>query len=422
MATPDVELHRGDGNMTRGVSEILEQVETLFREDRAGDAIAVLTAAQEGAPEDVLLNVKLADAYSRQGRLEDAIPLYRRSALQYADQGELAFAVALYKLMVPLGGPPQTEDGRPLLQELVQRYLRFQQNAPQETVEVSSSSLARIRLFRDFSEEELQEVIRGIVPQKINAGTVLFKQGDEGASLFIITKGVVQVTGTAPDGSRIDLARLGPGDFFGEWSFLTRENRRHAWAEAKTDVELLELPWKAVEEITLRHPRVQQMLDTFYRKRRLDTLVAQVFPALTGPERRKIAERLGGVTHYPAGAMIYQEGDPSESMSIIQQGTVEIFTQNLDGVEIPLAALGPGQYFGEGGALSGRPRMASVRARTDVAMYNISREDLVTSLVDRPEILDSLQGVGAVRAGDTLEKLEDSDDFGLGAGLEEETA
>lgn len=412
--------------MIRGTGEIIEQAEHLFRNDGAEKAIGFLTLETKSRPEDLVLQVRLADYFRRDGRTEQAIDLYSACAVQYAARGELPLAVALYKLVVPLL-PPQSDAAASLARELSRRYMERPQE-PEEEPDAHSAVLSRARPFRGLSEEELAAIIKGTVALRMPAGTILFQEGDEGASLNVVVKGVVRVTGTGADGGLVDLARLGPGDFFGEWSFLTGERRRHARVEAETEVELLELNWHEVEQIAQRHPRVREVLQSFYHKRRIDTLIAKVLPTLTVGERRRIAEHLTE-QRFPAGALIYREGDPSESMSLIAQGTVEVFTSNLDGSELSLATFEPGHYFGEGGALSGYPRTASVRAVTDTMLYQISREDLVTSLVEHPELLNSLAGVGAERIGDTLERLEGSDDFELDApaasaaeGLEEETA
>ena len=82
-----------------------------------------------------------------------------------------------------------------------------------------------------------------------------------------------------------------------------------------------------------------------------------------------------------------------------------MYTTDLDGVKVKLALLGPGQYFGEGAALSGAPRTASVKARTNVILRQIPRDALIETLVHYPDVLDTLQGVRAERLSDTLNRL-----------------
>jgi len=383
--------------------EVLEQAETMSRSGRLQEAIDLLTAAVAMDPTALLVQVRLADCLRRSGRSDEAFVLYRDAALGYADRGSLPFAVALYKLMTPLIPEldPGSDGGRPLLRELVQRLMRHREGLEPEEVPARTP----IPLLEDLAREELEDVIRNISPLRTAAGTLIFKEGDEGASLFILTKGTVRIFSVSREGQRVDLATLGPGEFFGEWSIISGEYRRHTWVEAETDVEMLELSGEMIDQVSHRHPQVRETLEAYYRRRRLDTLIARVFPALPAAERRKMAERLGDEVRYIRGTVIFREGDTTGFMSIIKQGTVEVYTTNFDGVKLTLALLGPGQYFGEGAALSGTPRTASIRARTDVIVHHISREDLVTSLARHPALLEGLQGVRAERVEETLEKL-----------------
>ncbi len=395
---------------------IVDRADAWFLDGRVDDAIELLKKAIEENGRRLLLRVRLADYLRRVGRLEEALAVYRECALAYAEKGALPFAVAIYKLVVPL---LKTMDGaeelaRSLLRDLVHRYQESRARADEagRPLEDADTLPPEIPLFGDMSREELEEVIKRLVPVQLRAGQSIFKEGDEGASMFIVTRGYVRVFSLGKDGERIRLAKLGPGDFFGEWSLITGDYRRHAWVETETNVELLELSESTLDEITKRHPRVKEVMAAYHRRRTIDTLLAKVFPSLSGIERRRLAEHLRE-ERYPRGAVIYREGDTSCYMSIIQHGTVEVYTHNLDGVKIPLALLGPGQYFGEGGALSGKPRVASVRARTDTLLHHVSREDLVTSLIDHPEILTSLQGIRLQRIGDTLERLDGSENLSM---------
>ena len=53
---------------------------------------------------------------------------------------------------------------------------------------------------------------------------------------------------------------------------------------------------------------------------------------------------------------------------------VEVVNDHPSGEEIFLASLGPGEYFGEVGLVHDRPRMATVRAITEVEMMTLDRE------------------------------------------------
>ncbi len=80
--------------------------------------------------------------------------------------------------------------------------------------------------------------------------------------------------------------------------------------------------------------------------------------------------------YFPAGDMVFNEGDPATDFYVIEQGEVEILKDtDGDGTLEIIAVLGPGDFFGEGALLEAtlRSRSASVRARTDLEVTIIGR-------------------------------------------------
>jgi len=110
--------------------------------------------------------------------------------------------------------------------------------------------LARLALFSDLTEEERELVASLLHERRYKKGEVIVSEGEEGTSLFLFKKGVVQVS------SQITLRRAGDEwleaeksivtydetkmPFFGEMSLLTG-SPRSATVKAMTDVELYEI-------------------------------------------------------------------------------------------------------------------------------------------------------------------------------------
>ena len=70
---------------------------------------------------------------------------------------------------------------------------------------------------------------------------------------------------------------------------------------------------------------------------------------------------------FPAGAVLFEEGQPGRDMYIIVSGEIEIRRQ-VGGSERVLAVLPAGEFFGEMAILNGRPRSATAVARTGVSV------------------------------------------------------
>lgn len=86
---------------------------------------------------------------------------------------------------------------------------------------------------------------------------------------------------------------------------------------------------------------------------------------------------------FKAGQFIFLEGDKSAHFYIIQDGTVEIFT-NSGKEYFKIAVLGPGESFGEFALLNNAPRSASARAISDVQVVKVSERGYQQMLNELP--------------------------------------
>jgi CRP-like cAMP-binding protein len=86
-------------------------------------------------------------------------------------------------------------------------------------------------------------------------GDTVFKDSEEGHSLYIIKKGEVKACKTAPDGELFTLTILKDGEIFGEMSFL--DERPHSAAMiAVSDVETYIIEKSDFDTIVDEHPRI----------------------------------------------------------------------------------------------------------------------------------------------------------------------
>jgi putative ABC transport system ATP-binding protein len=63
-----------------------------------------------------------------------------------------------------------------------------------------------------------------------------------------------------------------------------------------------------------------------------------------------------------AGEIVFEQGEVSDLVYVVEEGGVEIFRRRADGGEDVMVEVGPGEYFGEIGPLLRLPRTASARA------------------------------------------------------------
>ncbi|MBA3462691.1 MAG: Crp/Fnr family transcriptional regulator [Deltaproteobacteria bacterium] len=88
---------------------------------------------------------------------------------------------------------------------------------------------------------------------------------------------------------------------------------------------------------------------------------------------------------FPAGSVLFEEGQPGDYMYVVQSGEVEIRRQ-VGETERVLAILPPGEFFGEMAILNGRPRSATAVCKTNARLLVIEGKTFEAMMRARPEI------------------------------------
>lgn len=78
------------------------------------------------------------------------------------------------------------------------------------------------------------------------------------------------------------------------------------------------------------------------------------------------------------GARIFAESEDANLVFVVISGYVRLSSAGQDGREITLAIVGPGEMFGELGALDGEPRSATATACEDTLVLSIERQQFLT--------------------------------------------
>jgi CRP/FNR family cyclic AMP-dependent transcriptional regulator len=108
---------------------------------------------------------------------------------------------------------------------------------------------------------------------------------------------------------------------------------------------------------------------------------------------------------FPAGTVLFEEGQPGHVMYIVVAGEIEI-RRRVSGVERVLAVLGDGEFFGEMAILSGRPRSATAVVRSAARLLVIDGTTFEAMLRARPEIALRLIKALAARLDATNHHVE----------------
>jgi putative peptide zinc metalloprotease protein len=94
-------------------------------------------------------------------------------------------------------------------------------------------------VFDELEAHELELLVAILEPRKFRAGEIIFQEGEPGDQFYIIETGSVAIT-RQTDGKTLELARRGPGEYFGEVALLN-DRPRTATVTALEDTSLLGL-------------------------------------------------------------------------------------------------------------------------------------------------------------------------------------
>jgi CRP-like cAMP-binding protein len=126
------------------------------------------------------------------------------------------------------------------------------------TALVTHSLVKALRSVHDFASLEDPDLL-GIVGVSSNlfwpAGQRIFDKGSESEALYIILAGEVRIVDEDDAGGQVEVARIGPGDSFGELSLLLRTTHTKG-AEAVEDTELMVVPKESFEELLETNPNL----------------------------------------------------------------------------------------------------------------------------------------------------------------------
>ena len=94
--------------------------------------------------------------------------------------------------------------------------------------------LSMVDIFRDLSQEEIQEVNSMVSMVTLKKGRILYRPEEEAEVLFLLKKGKIQVYSLTAEGKRLIIETISPGTFFGEMP-LTAQSMHQTFAETTED-------------------------------------------------------------------------------------------------------------------------------------------------------------------------------------------
>jgi CRP-like cAMP-binding protein/Fe-S-cluster-containing hydrogenase component 2 len=319
-------------------------------------------------------------------------------------------------------------------------------------IPIAPDELLELPMFAGISGSFLKLNEGSVAKRHFRPGEVICREGEYGSTAYYLLSGEVEVSIAAPLGhvrsrseegrkgvrhflrrltslvqtdvaageepppafipidSSVDVpyetrvARLGPGEIFGEMACLSNYPRS-ATVRALVDTQVVEM-FRNVLYMLQKNKRFKADLDRQYRDRALRTHLKSIPSFADLPEG--VVDELcahAELLRYEPGEIICRQGDPADAFFLVRIGFVKV-TERFSGGDMVLAYLARGSYFGEIGLLRGGVRTATCAALDHVEVVRLSGADFMAILDRSPELSARLAEEADVRLAQNRARQE----------------
>ena len=218
--------------------------------------------------QDPQVKVRMGDVRQKMNQKPQAVNEYMKAAEIFADKGFVVKALAMYKLVLRVD-PSHSKALDQMASLYSNKTVTELKLEPVELGEVAPQS-SIVPLFADLTQEEFNDFTKRMVFHTVQADQAIVREGESGASVYVVTRGTVKVV-TTMEGKTVELAVLQPSDFFGEIAFLTGKPRT-ATVIAAEECDMLEVPEDQLKDLIGSKPRIRDVMQNYYNQRVANTL------------------------------------------------------------------------------------------------------------------------------------------------------
>ena len=233
-------------------------------------------------------------------------------------------------------------------------------------------------IFSTLSDNELKMVLNAPENciEEYEPKKLVIRESELGNCMYIILEGYAEVLIRSGSGNRdISIATLRPGDFFGEKALMADgTGRRNASIRTIRDTKVFKIDKKyalmGIKRDSEQHDdddedEITQINFNLPPDEVRDTITKiRIFKSLNKNELETIHDWTEVVDFGP-GDFVIKAGQTGDSMYVVLEGMVEVFTLDDDGKIVILANLSHGDYFGEQALMPDSRGKRNAFARTD---------------------------------------------------------
>jgi CRP-like cAMP-binding protein len=117
------------------------------------------------------------------------------------------------------------------------------------------TALKQVPVFEGLTDREIHALTQLVHNRQYDVGEHIFELGTPGLGMYVLLKGEVVIQGDDTNGSKVEFARLQGGDFFGEVSLISEDNRS-VEAIAETECKLVAFFRSDLLDVITRSPKL----------------------------------------------------------------------------------------------------------------------------------------------------------------------
>ena len=369
--------------MADKLRKMKDRASRLYSEGKLEEALEMYRAVLELDPASLTHRIKTGDVLRKLGRRKEAIEAYEQVARRYAEDGLLLKAIAVCKVLLTVD--PAHNATQTMLADLYARR-RSGNQAEVPSLPVAEAPAQAVTPGVEGADTAWPSGVRVIEldPEAAEAPPPAFMAAwpvSQPVEAGPPRGGTVPiVTGRAEDDIEIEVAEIvvevdepielptGPA--------MAPAGEPAAPETFDVEVEPGEVGGAVVETPAATGHSAPPLIPLFSdlpKKAFVDILV-----------RMKMLE-------LRRGEIVIREGENGDAFYIVASGILLVTRRDAHGVEVPLARLGEGAFFGEMALLRDGARTATVKVVDDAQVFEVSRELLEELIEQYPTVASAVK-------------------------------
>jgi CRP-like cAMP-binding protein len=208
----------------------------------------------------------------------------------------------------------------------------------------------------------------------LKAGEVLFEQGEEGDSMYVLIDGVLGVRVRHQDGTETVIDKLESRAIVGEMALLSGQ-KRSATVFAVNDAALFRLTKSKFEQLTEEDQSALAEIDAIvaprWQRLQLAEVLKDLFGDLDAASLHALQDQLEWL-HLSNGDVLFRQGDAPDGMYIVVNGLLRITVTTPTGKDEVLGEIGRGETIGEFALMTDEVRTATIYVARETNVVRIT--------------------------------------------------